>query len=121
MSEVKSATAVPKTPMQTFLDAVHFLGSIASITGITLLWLRGTVAISPLEIAWFACIVSLFVGLTATFIALVRHIYIRWFRHKDMVVKVAFFGLATPISTLLIIIVGVAVVIGVKNVFSIRL
>lgn len=121
MSEFKSTTALSKTPMQTFLDAVHFLGSIASITGITLLWLRGTIAISPLEIGWFACIVSLFIGLTATFIVLIRHTYIRWIRHKDMVVKVAFFGLATPISTLLIIMVGFAVVVGVKNIFSIRL
>src|SRR5688500_2025464 len=101
MGEHYSTSEVRSSRTKSVIEIVNLVGSVASITGITLLWLKDTLPISPLDVPWAAGIVSVFIGIMAVCVIIFRSIYVRWFRNKDIVVKVAFFTLAAPVAALL--------------------
>jgi hypothetical protein len=82
---------------QTILEIVNFIGSIASITGISLLWLKGSENIRPLDIVFLSGLVSISFGFLFLGIAIVRSIYKRWVINQDWVWKIVFFALIIPL------------------------
>lgn len=82
---------------KTLIDIVNILGSIASITGISLLWLKGNSHFSPLDIVVISIAVSFCLGLATLGVVIFRYLYYRWFSQRDLLVRIAYFALAIPI------------------------
>ena len=87
----------------TVIDIVNLIGSIASITGISLLWLKDTTNVSPVFIFSVAIVVSFCFGLLVLDVFLIQYFYRRWFSGRDMLIKVLYFTLAAPVVSVLII------------------
>ena len=88
---------------QTVIDIVNLVGSIASITGISLLWLKGTLNVSPIDVVSIAIVVTFCFGLLILDVFLLRLFYRRWIVGRDMLGKLLYFLLVTPILSVLII------------------
>jgi lysylphosphatidylglycerol synthetase-like protein (DUF2156 family) len=87
-----------------FIDIVHLLGSVASITGISLLWLKSELNIKTIlvEIPVLALLISFSLGIISVGIILLRYLYQKYFINKEMMWKFAFFALSIPTIALII-------------------
>lgn len=105
---------------RTIFEIVNFIGSIASITGISLLWFKGSSDTSPIQVVWIALIVSLCFGFLTLCVAIIRYIYLRWIRSWDVLWKITYFALAAPLIFCLAVFIGALVIIylekGIENI-----
>jgi hypothetical protein len=90
---------------KTLVEIVNILGSIASITGISLLWLKDNNHFSPMDILAISVAVSFCLGLATLGVVICRYFYYRWFSQKDLLVKITYFALAIPIISCLMIMI----------------
>jgi|ERR1051325_9809957 len=101
----------------TIVGVVNLIGSIASITGVSLLWLRTSTAISPLDLLWFAFVVTFLFGVLALEAIAIRWCFYEWIIKRDWLAKFAFFALVIPIAAAFLFIFGAAIVIYAKAFF----
>lgn len=90
------------------MDVVTFFGSIASITGISLLWLKGSGPIGSVEIARTLVAVVLIFGFGVFAIAGINEVYIRWTHSYTIrsIWKLAYFSFAVPLILLFLAALG---------------
>lgn len=79
-----------------FIEVTNTVGSLASITGISLLWLKGEGPISWENVLGVAMIVLSCVGLASAFAWLLLQGYRRYASEGSLLVKVAYIGLGVP-------------------------
>jgi len=101
---------------QSLLDIINLLGSIASITGISLLWAKNGTSVSLIEIIWVGGFVSVCFGLLAFGLILIRSGYHKYVKSKDVLVKTVYFAIASPIIALGMSIIAAGILIGAKAV-----
>jgi amino acid transporter len=100
---------------QSILEIVNFIGSIASITGISLLWLKGTENINPVDILATTVVVSISFGFLFLGIGIILYIYRRWVKNLDWVWKIVFFCLFLPITGVSIWLIAVSTILGMEK------
>jgi len=93
-------------------EVVSVAGSIASITGISLLWLRDRIdpGTAFVTVPLFALTASIGQGFSALAYRAFMHGYDRWARNAETSVKVAYVSLAAP-HLALVVAGGIGVVI----------
>ena len=96
----------------------NLLGSIASITGIALLWIKTGTSVSLIDIVWVGGFVSVCFGLLMLGVVLIRAAYVKFVKSKDVLVKIVYFALATPIVALGMAMIAAVILIGAKAAFS---
>ena len=79
-----------------FIEIVNTVGSLASITGISLLWLKGDGPVAWENVVGVAMIVALCVGLASALAWLLLQGYRRFAAQGSLLVKVAYIGLGAP-------------------------
>lgn len=81
------------------IDVIHLLGSIASITGISLLWLKPELNVITLffDIPIIAFLVLLSLGIVSYGIIAIRFGYSKLLINKDLLWKTAYFSTAISI------------------------
>jgi hypothetical protein len=91
-----------------FIDVINTFGSIASITGISLLWLKGNTQIdidTVLMIPIIALVVSFSLGVLALVYIVVEYFYRKYTKGKGLMVNVAYFCLIVPALIFILIFV----------------
>ncbi|MEE1978569.1 hypothetical protein ACN2AK_21760 [Shewanella xiamenensis] len=91
------------------VDVINMLGSVASLTGVSLLWLKGKASLEHLfiEIPAIAVLVSLVLGFASILYYLIRSIFVRHFSGKDPLLKFSFFAFAIPIGFSFLVLFGI--------------
>jgi hypothetical protein len=90
-------------------EIVNLLGSIASVTGVSLLWLKDTIKLTPDEIIAVAVAASFVLGLATTGVLVIRYGYRRWALQGDALAKVVYLTLAFPAVMFSMILIGISV------------
>jgi len=87
-----------------WIDVVHVLGSVASITGISLLWFKSQLNIQTLviDIPVIGLLVLFSLGLVSLGIIAVRFGYTRLFKNSDSPWQFAYFSISIPILCFII-------------------
>lgn len=89
-----STLATPETKLRdnrtTIFELVNFIGSIASITGISLLWLKGSINISPDVIVAAVLGVSFCFGLLLLEVLILRSFYRKFVFGRSSLFKTVF-------------------------------
>jgi hypothetical protein len=88
-----------------FIEVINILGSVASVTGVSLLWLKNEVSLDYLffEIPAIAVMVSLMLGFSSILYYCIRNIFVRHFSSRDALLKVSFFAFAIPFGFWLLV------------------
>jgi len=86
-----------KDKRTTTFEVVNFIGSIASITGISLLWLKNSINISPDVIVTVLLAVSFCFGLLLFDVLIIRLVYQKLVFNRSSLAKYAYYLLVTPI------------------------
>ena len=104
MNDIDSTQKAPK-----LVEVINILGSVASVTGVSLLWLKGNASLEHLliEIPAIAVLVSLVLGFASILYYSIRSIFVRYFSGKDPLLKFSFFAFAIPIGFGLLVLFGI--------------
>jgi hypothetical protein len=89
-----------QTRRVSFIEIVNTVGSLASITGVSLLWLKGDGPLSWENVLGVAMIVASCVGLASALAWLLLQGYRRFVAEASLLQKVAYIGLGVPLSLL---------------------
>ena len=93
-----------------FAQILNFLGSLASVTGVSLLWLKGSAEIDLATILVFALVASSTLGFVSLVFFWCRLVYLRYVKDVGFLLKIAYFFLSVPFCFIMI-----ALVIGLIN------
>ena len=104
MNDTDSTRKTPK-----LVDVINILGSVASVTGVSLLWLKGNVSLEHLliEIPAIAILVSVVLGFSSILYYSIRSIFVRFISAKDPFLKFSFFAFTIPIGFGLLVLFGI--------------
>ncbi len=82
-----------------WIDILHMVGSVASVTGISLLWLRSQLTIETvvIDIPIIALLVLFSLGIGSVGIIVIRSGYCYFFKTSDILLKFAYFAISIPI------------------------
>jgi hypothetical protein len=85
-----------QTRSVSFIEIVNTVGSVASITGVSLLWLKGDGPLAWENVVGVAMIVASCVGLASALAWLLLQGYRRFAAEASLLQKVAYIGLGVP-------------------------
>ncbi len=82
-----------------WIDISHMIGSVASVTGISLLWLRSQLNIQTfvVDIPIIALLVLFSLGIGSVGIIMIRFGYYYFFKTRDTLLRFAYFAISIPI------------------------
>ena len=88
------------------IEILNMLGSIASIAGISLLWVKGNSRVNAFDIPFFFLAVSFGFGVVAAGLFAIRYYYRRLPASADWLVKSTYFCIAVPVVTFVLILIS---------------
>ena len=100
------------------LEIVNVFGSIASITGISLLWLKGSMEFDTVFFAKVTAAVIVGFGCLTLVVAATYSLYVHQVKKVHWLWRVVFFSLGVPIACWLIFFFAVVCVQGVHRVID---
>jgi hypothetical protein len=102
-----TVVAIERKPISA-IDVVHFCGSVASITGISLLWLKNTILPGKLLIFLLAysTATALSLGLISITFVIIRFGYQEFVAESDLPVRFAYLSFAVGIALFFLSILG---------------
>ena len=88
------------------VDVVNIAGSVASITGISLLWMKEKIHAANLlfSVPVVASAAFLSLGLVATAFVAIRFYYFEFFASRDNAIKVMYFGFSAGVTLILLLV-----------------
>lgn len=97
MKEIIPPSHPPRALSRTALELFHFLGTLASVTGVSLLWLKDRVTIRPEDIVAVAISVAFVLGVLTAAGTLIWRIYLAHIRRHGRSWTAVYFLIGSPV------------------------